>query len=81
MTPADRIEHCDQCGWIGEVTERCPDCELDERIRAADAVEIWAHACELAEIVRNSLFVVPDTFKASLVLHNWEVTKDAIANP
>jgi hypothetical protein len=81
MTLPDRITHCDECGWTGEVRETCPDCELDERIRAADAVEIWAHADELADHLRAALHLMPYPIRALKALKDWDVTKDAIANP
>jgi hypothetical protein len=81
MTPADRIERCEHCDWQGEPTERCPECELDERIRAADAVEIWAHADELADHLRAALHLMPYPIRALKALKDWDVTKNAIINP
>ena len=85
MTPPDRITYCDQCGWTGEVTERCPDCERDERICAANAVEIWDHACELADHLRAALPYLPNgdpwTEIARKSLKSWDTTANAITNP
>jgi hypothetical protein len=81
MTLPDRITHCDDCGWTGEVRETCPECELEERISAADSREIWDHTCELAEILSTSLLLLPDTDKASWALRSWERTKNAIIDP
>ncbi len=81
MTPADRITYCDQCGWTGEVTERCPDCELDERIRAANVVEIWNHAHELADHLRTALHHMPYPDNALKALKQWDTTANAIINP
>jgi len=82
MTLPDRITHCDECGWTGEVTERCPECELHERIRAADAVEIWQHACELADHLRTALAATPySNLRAHKAIKDWDTTKEAITNP
>jgi hypothetical protein len=81
MTPADRITYCDDCGWRGERTEHCPDCELDERIRAADAVEIWQHACEMADHLRSALCHMPYPDRARKALKDWDTTKNAIIEP
>jgi hypothetical protein len=81
MTPPDRIERCDECGWTGEVRETCPECELHERIRAADGLEIWAHADELADHLRAALHLMPYPIRALKALKDWDVTKNAITNP
>ena len=81
MTPPDKIEHCDECGWTGEVRETCPECELHERIRAADGLEIWVHADELAYHLRTALCHMPYPDKALKALKDWDVTKEAITNP
>jgi hypothetical protein len=81
MTPADRITHCDECGWFGDPVERCPDCERDERIRAADAVEIWQHTCELADHLRAALHLMPYPMRALKALKDWDLTNEAITNP
>jgi hypothetical protein len=80
MTPADRIERCDECGWTGEVRETCPDCELHERIRA-NAVDVWDHACQIADILRRSSFLVPHAAKAIEALRDWDTLTDRIINP
>jgi hypothetical protein len=81
MTLPDRITHCDECGWTGEVRETCPDCELNERIRAADGLEIWTHADELADHLRAALHLMPYPIRALKALKDWDVTKNAITNP
>ena len=81
MTLPDRITHCDECGWTGEVRETCPDCELHERIRAADGLEIWAHADELADHLRAALHLMPYPIRALKALKDWDATKNAITNP
>jgi hypothetical protein len=81
MTLPDRIERCDECGWTGEVRETCPDCELHERIRAADGLEIWAHADELADHLRAALHLMPYPIRALKALKDWDATKNAITNP
>jgi hypothetical protein len=81
MTLPDRITYCDECGWTGEVRETCPDCELHERIRAADGLEIWAHADELADHLRAALHLMPYPIRALKALKDWDVTKNAITNP
>jgi hypothetical protein len=82
MTPPDKIERCDECGWTGEVRETCPDCELDERIRAADSLEIWAHACDLADHLRTALAATPySNLRAHRAIKDWDLTKNAITNP
>ena len=80
MTLPDKIEHCDECGWTGEVRETCPECELHERIRA-NAVEVWDHACELEETLRWALQFLPPSQSANKALRDWEVTKNHITNP
>jgi hypothetical protein len=81
MTLPDKIEHCDQCGWTGDVRETCPECELEERISAADSREIWAHACELADHLRAALCHMPYPDKALKALKDWDTTANAITNP
>ena len=81
MTLPDRITHCDECGWTGEVRETCPDCELHERIRAADGLEIWAHADELADHLRAALHLMPYPIRALKALKDWDTTANAITNP
>jgi hypothetical protein len=81
MTPAGRIEHCDECGWNGEVRETCPECELHERIRAADGLEIWAHADELAYYLRAALCHMSYPDKALKALKDWDTTANAIIDP
>jgi hypothetical protein len=81
MTPPDRITYCDECGWTGEVRETCPECELHERIRAADAVEIWQHACEMAGHLRSALCHMPYPDRALKALKDWDTTNEAITNP
>jgi hypothetical protein len=81
MTPPDKIERCDECGWTGEVRETCPDCELHERIRAADGLEIWAHADELAYYLRAALCHMSYPDKALKALKDWDTTKNAIIEP
>jgi peptide subunit release factor 1 (eRF1) len=80
MTPADRIERCEHCGWQGEPTERCPDCEKSERI-AENAEAIWCHAVELAAIVGRSLYLIPRETEAREALRQWDVTANQIENP
>ena len=85
MTLPDRITHCDECGWTGEVRETCPECELHERIRAADGLEIWQHACEMEDHLRTALLFGPQhnqyADNARKALKDWSVTKEAITNP
>lgn len=81
MTPADQIERCEHCGWTGDVTERCPDCELDERIQAANTLEIWDHAHKLADHLRSALCHMPYSDKALKALKDWDTTANAITNP
>jgi hypothetical protein len=81
MTPPDRITYCDECGWSGEVRETCPDCKLHERIRAADGLEIWAHADELADHLRAALHLMPYPIRALKALKDWDTTANAITNP
>jgi hypothetical protein len=81
MTPPDKIERCDECGWTGEVRETCPDCEMDERIRAADSLEIWAHADELADHLRAALHLMPYPIRALKAIKDWDTTKESITNP
>jgi hypothetical protein len=81
MTLPDKIERCDECGWTGEVRETCPECELHERIRAADGLEIWAHADELAYYLRAALHLMPYPIRALKALKDWDNLTEAITNP
>ncbi len=81
MTLPDKIERCDECGWTGEVRETCPECELEERISAADSREIWAHACELADHLRAALHLMPYPIRALKALKEWDATNESITNP
>jgi hypothetical protein len=80
MTLPDRITYCDECGWTGEVRETCPECELHERIRA-NAVEVWDNACQIADILRNSLFLLPYADKAREAIREWDNLTENITNP
>jgi hypothetical protein len=81
MTPPDRITHCDQCGWTGEVRETCPECELDERIKAADACEFWNQGHELANHLRAALSHMPYPDQARKALKGWDSFVESITNP
>jgi hypothetical protein len=54
---------------------------MDERIRAADSLEIWAHADELADHLRAALHLMPYPIRALKAIKDWDTTKESITNP